>query len=76
MEVTPRDILYYITVFDKPDNLVETARGQMSYRDWLEQVELPRFLAREWPVKIVTNKKTGEIALAHVRIRLINTPKQ
>jgi hypothetical protein len=48
----------------------------MSYRDWLEQVELPRFLAREWPVKIVTNKKTGEIALAHVRIRLINTPKQ
>lgn len=70
MEQNTKKILYFITVFCKPDDLVETTSGMVTYREWLELRELPRFLRRKWPVGIETNPKTGEIALAHYHVKL------
>lgn len=63
----PSDVLYYITVFSPPDELVTTANGQVPFRDWLE-TEKTRFVKRHsWPMRIDTNEKTGEVALALLR---------
>lgn len=64
----PEDVLYHITVFSKPTDMVTTTRGQMSYKQWLEEVELPRFVKRGWPVDLVANK-IGEICLVHLRVK-------
>lgn len=61
-------ILYFITVASKPEELVETVRGQVTYRQWLED-EAARIKRKSgWPVEIILNEKTGEIALAHLRL--------
>ena len=61
-------ILYFITVASKPEELVETVRGQVTYRQWLED-EATRIKRKSgWPVEIILNEKTGEIALAHLRL--------
>jgi hypothetical protein len=62
------DILYHITVASKPEELVETVRGQVSYRQWCEE-ERQRIRAKSgWPVEIYTNPATGEISLVHLRV--------
>jgi hypothetical protein len=62
------DILYHITVASKPEELVETVRGQVSYRQWCEE-ERQRIRAKSgWPVEIYTNPSTGEISLVHLRV--------
>ena len=61
-------ILYFITVASKPEELVETIYGQMTYRDWLDS-ERSRIRRKSgWPVEIYTNSATGEISLAHLRV--------
>lgn len=68
--MTAADILYHITVAAKPTDLVETAHGQMPYSQWLAEVEIPRIRRKcDWPIAIYTNPKTGEISLAHLRVR-------
>jgi hypothetical protein len=61
-------ILYHITVASKPDELIETTRGQIPYRQWLEE-ERDRIIKKSgWPVDIYENTNTGEISLVHLRI--------
>lgn len=62
------DILYHITVASKPEELVETIRGQVSYRQWCEE-ERNRIRRKSgWPVEIYTNPVTNEISLVHLRV--------
>jgi hypothetical protein len=66
--VNTSQILYFITVASKPEELVETVRGQVTYQQWLED-EAARIRHKSgWPVDIILNEKTGEIALAHLRL--------
>lgn len=62
------DILYHITVACKPEELVETTRGQVAYSQWLEE-EKVRFDRSGWPTAIYTNPKTGEISLVHLKVK-------
>jgi len=60
-------ILHYITVVGKEEDMVETRDGPMTYRAWLER-ERQRITRKSgWPVEIVTNNATGEIALVLLR---------
>lgn len=62
-------ILHYITIHGRPtDEVVTRDLGPIDYILWLE-LERARILKKspEWPVKIVRNPSTGEIALAHMR---------
>lgn len=62
------EILYHITVASKPEELVETPRGQVTYRQWCED-ECARIRRKsDWPVDIYTNPNTGEISVVHLRI--------
>lgn len=63
------DILYHITVASKGEELVETSRGQMTYREWLEQERTRIRQKSGWPVEIFTNASTGEISLVHLRLK-------
>ena len=63
------DILYHITVASKGEELVETSRGQMTYREWLEQERTRIRQKSGWPVEIYTNVSTGEISLVHLRLK-------
>ncbi|MFZ9725642.1 MAG: hypothetical protein ACO3EH_00415 [Ilumatobacteraceae bacterium] len=62
------DILYHITVASKPEELVETPAGQMSYRQWLETERARIRRKGGWPVEVWTNPSTGEISLVHLRL--------
>lgn len=64
------EILYHLTVAALPNDLVTTTRGQIPYAQWVEE-ERERIVKKSgWPLIIHTNPKTGEISLAHLRIRL------
>ena len=67
MYMNTAEILYHITVACKPDELVETTRGQVTYRQWCEE-EKSRIQKSGWPVDIHENPSTGEISLVHLRI--------
>lgn len=65
------DILYHLTVSTHPDDFIVTIYGQMTYRQWLEDVELPRIKRKcHWPVVIYTNPETGGISLVHLRVKM------
>ena len=64
----PADILYAITVAGKPDDLVETTRGQVPYRQWLEEEKARIERKSDWPVGIYENEKTHEVSLVHLRV--------
>ena len=62
----PKRILHSITVAERPDVIVETIHGSMTYIDWLTAVEIPRIRRRtDWDIGIHTNKLTGKISLVH-----------
>lgn len=62
------EILYHITVASKPDELVETLRGQVTYLQWCEE-ECARIRRKsDWPVAIYTNPNTGEISVVHLHV--------
>jgi len=62
------EILYHITVASKPDELVETLRGQVTYLQWCEE-EVVRIRRKgNWPVAIYTNPSTGEISVVHLKV--------
>ena len=62
------DILYHIPVASKPDELVETTRGQVTYLQWCEE-EVARIRRKsDWPVDIFTNATTGEISVVHLHV--------
>ena len=62
------NILYHITVASKPEELVETVRGQVTYRQWCEEERQRIRNKAGWPVEIYTNPATGEISLVHLRV--------
>jgi hypothetical protein len=73
--MTDADILYFITIAAKPTDIVASSQGQMSYAQWLEQVEMPRIRRKcDWPIAVYTNPKTGEISLAHLRLHVLADP--
>jgi hypothetical protein len=64
----PENILYHVTQACKPDDLVETTRGQVTYRQWCEE-EVARIRNKSgWPVQVYTNPNTGEISVVHLKI--------
>lgn len=66
------EILYHITTAGKAEELVETSRGQVTYRQWLEEERERIRHKSHWPVAIFTNPSTGEVSLVHLRVRKAN----
>lgn len=63
------DILFHISVAGKPGDLVETREGKMTYQQWCE-AEVARIKRKSgWPVIVYTNPNTGEISVAHLRVK-------
>ncbi len=70
----PSDILYHITVASKPEELVTTTRGQVTYADWCESERLRIIRKGNWSgassaVVVYKNEVTGEISLVHLRVK-------
>jgi hypothetical protein len=61
--MNPSDILYAITVACKPQTLVETRAGYVTYADWCASEKRRIEAKSDWPVAIFTNPKTKEISL-------------
>ncbi len=69
----PRQILHAITVASKPDELIVTIHGTVTYREWLE-LERFRINAKQpdWPLEIYHNPSTREVSLVHLRTTALN----
>lgn len=65
-EIIPPDVLQYVTIFDDPESPLPTAKEILTYRQWLEFVEMPRLRKRGWPLRIDTDA-AGRVALAILR---------
>ena len=63
------EILYYITVAGKAEELVETIDGQKTYLEWLKSEKARIRGKSRWPVEIYTNPATGEVSLVHLRLK-------
>lgn len=61
------DIILVLTVYGKPEEMVETIHGPVPYRQWLAKESERMQRKSGWVTRIVTNPATGEIALAQVR---------
>jgi hypothetical protein len=71
---TPSQILYHITIAGKPMDLVQTARGVLTYASWCESERRRIVNKGNWPdaekaVVLYTNPRTGEIDLVHLRVK-------
>ncbi len=63
------DILFHVTVARKPTEIVETRDGKVTYQQWCESEKARIERKSGWPLAIYTNPKTGEISLAHLRVK-------
>jgi hypothetical protein len=61
------DILYFVTIFGKPDSTVTTVHGEVTFREWLESERTRIRTKSNWPVDIYTNPESREIALVYLR---------